>query len=64
MPVSDAHKRATQKWEANNYDKILLRIRKDAEPTRETIAANAEKAGESLNGYIIKAISNRIEQRI
>ena len=60
--VSEAHKRATQKFETNNYDKILLRIRKDSSQNREAIQAAAEKAGKSLNAFILEAISEKISR--
>lgn len=59
--VSDAQKKATRKFEAANYSKVLLRIRNDTEPTRDTIQAAATEAGESLNGYILKAVSLRMK---
>jgi len=58
---STAHKKATQRYEQKAYDKILLRIRKDTEPTRETITAAAEAAGQSLNAYIMDAIKARLD---
>lgn len=45
MPVFEAKKRANRKWDKNHYDIVTLRIRKDKEPTKETIAKAAEKAG-------------------
>lgn len=59
--VSDAQKKATRKFESANYSKVLLRIRNDTEPTRDAIQAAANKAGESLNGYILKAVSLRMK---
>lgn len=59
--VSVAQKRATKKFEAANYSKVLLRIRNDTEPTRDSIQAAANEAGESLNGYILKAVKQRME---
>lgn len=58
MPVSKAHIRANVRYEAKNYDKVLLRLRKDTEPTRETIQKAADAAGMSLNAYIIKAVTD------
>lgn len=59
---TQAQSRATQKYESKSYDKVLLRIRKDQEPTRDTITKFAELKGESLNGFIMKAIKERIEK--
>ena len=60
--VTEAHKRATQKYESKSYDKVLLRIRKDTEPTRETITAAAESVGMSLNAFIMDAIKEKISK--
>jgi len=54
--------KATGKYERNNYDKVLLRIRKDTEPTRETITAAADAVGLSLNAYIMQAVKEKMER--
>lgn len=59
MPTK-AQVKAQTKWEKKVYDKILLRVRKDAEPTRDTITAAAAASGESLNEYIINAVKMRL----
>ena len=61
MAVTKAQQAATKKFEYKNYDKILLRLRKDT-LSKETVQAAAKNAGESLNAYITGAISNRIKQ--
>ena len=58
---SEAKKRADQKWDAKAYDKVLLRLRKDTEPTRDTITRAAEGAGMSLNAFIVEAIREKID---
>ena len=58
--VTKAQRRATDKFEKNNYDKVLLRIRKDSKTNREAITASAQAVGESLNGYIMKAVKDRM----
>ncbi len=62
MPVTKAHMKATQKWEAQAYDKILLRIRKDGETNKEAIQAAADQAGQSLNGYILEAVKEKMQK--
>ena len=60
MPIkSEAQKRAVAKYNAANYDTIYLRVPKGE---RETIKARADSAGESLNGYILQAVRERMEQ--
>lgn len=62
MPVSEAHKRATQKWESNNYDKVLLRIRRDSAINKDAIQAAADRAGQSLNSFILEAVEEKIKE--
>lgn len=61
MAVTKAQQAATKKFEDKNYDKILLRLRKDT-LSKETVQAAAENAGESLNAYITGAIKERMEK--
>lgn len=51
-----------QRYEAKVYDKVLLRLRKDTEVDKDVIQAAADRAGESLNGYIVQAIRERMER--
>lgn len=44
-----AHMRATAKWEANNYDKVLIRFPRG---TKERIQAT----GQSVNGFTVAAV--------
>ena len=59
MPVSKAQQRATAKYEAKVYDKLLLRLQKGQ---KETIQAHAAAQGESVNGFIGRAISEAMER--
>ena len=56
--VSKAQQKAVAKYMKNNYDEIKVRVEKGK---REIIKAAAEQAGESLNGYIKKAVDQRME---
>lgn len=60
--VSDSQKKATRKYEKKAYDKILIRIRKDTEPTRATISQAATVCGMSLNEYIMQAIEEKMQR--
>lgn len=60
MSSTPAKVRAQTKWEAKAYDKVLLRIRKDGDLTRDDITAAATAAGESLNEYILNSIRERM----
>lgn len=53
MPVSEAQKRATAKFEKERYDKVLTRFPKG---TKERILATG---AESLNGFIISAVNEK-----
>lgn len=57
--VSKAQQKAVAKYMKNNYDEIKVRVEKGK---REIIKAAAEQAGESLNGYIKKAVNQRMER--
>ena len=57
--VSKAQQKAVTKYMKNNYDEIKVRVEKGK---REIIKAAAEQAGESLNGYIKKAVDQRMER--
>lgn len=59
MPVSEAQKKATAKYEQQNYDKVLLRLEKGR---KDEIKTAAEKQGQSLNGFIVSAIDEKIER--
>ena len=57
---TEAKKRCDQRWEAKAYDRILLRVRKDTQPTREAITEAATRAGLSLNAYCMEAITRKM----
>lgn len=57
MATSKAHIRATTKYEKNNYFKTLVRFKKEDE---ERIR-NA--AGDSLNGFIVKCVLDKLNSK-
>jgi predicted HicB family RNase H-like nuclease len=57
MPISEARRRANEKYNARAYDEIKTRVPKGR---KAVIAAQAEAQGESLNGYVSKAIDERM----
>lgn len=59
MAVSKAQIKATAKYEAKTYDKTLIRLPKGR---LDEIRAHIEPAGESLNGFIGRAISETMER--
>ena len=59
MAVSKAQQKAVNKYMAANYDRINLTVPKGK---KDTIQAHAEAQGESVNGFINRAIDNQISQ--
>lgn len=55
MALSEARKRANNKYIAKAYDQIITRVYKGQ---KEQIQAYAESRGMSLNGYINKLIAD------
>lgn len=56
--ITPAQRRAVGRYEAANYDKVLVRLPKG---DREQIKSAADAAGESLNAYIVGAIRDRMD---
>lgn len=59
MATKEARARATAKYEAKVYDKVLLRIPKGQ---KEAIQSHAEPHGESVNAFINRAITETMER--
>ncbi|MFB0845783.1 type II toxin -antitoxin system TacA 1-like antitoxin [Paenibacillus oleatilyticus] len=55
-----ASTRAKDKYNAANYDSILLRVKKGES---QVIDAAAEKSGKSRNAFILEAIEEKIERQ-
>lgn len=60
MPLTEARRRANKKWNDENmrerYDRIQLVVPKGR---KAELQAAAQEQGESLNGFISKAIEER-----
>ena len=56
--ASEAHMRATAKWEKENYDKVLVRFPKG---TKDRINATGAK---SVNGFIVNAVQEKLDTEI
>ena len=56
---SEAQKKAVSKYVSSHYDKITLTVSKGV---RDEVKAAADAAGESLNGYAVAAIRQRMER--
>lgn len=59
MATKEARQRATAKYEAKKYDKTLLRLEKGR---LDKVKVHAEEHGESVNGFINRAIDETIER--
>lgn len=57
--ISKAQQKAVHKYVKNNYDRLEITVPKGQ---KAIIKAAAENAGESLNGYIKRAIDERMER--
>ena len=58
MAVSKAQQRAVNKYMSENYDRINLTVPKGQ---KDVIRAHAEAQGESVNGFVNRAISETME---
>jgi len=58
-PISEARKRANAKYNAKAYDRIEVKVPKG---DKEEIQAHAAERGESLNGFVSRAIYATMEQ--
>ena len=56
-PASKAKVEANARYDAKAYDKFLIRVPKGK---KQEIQDHATSLGESLNGYVVKAIEERI----
>ena len=57
MAISEARKKANQKWDAANLDRLSLAVPKG---TKDAIKAHAAGAGESVNGFINRLIDGAL----
>ena len=57
---SEAQKKAVAKYNAANYDRVELRVEKGK---KDEIKAFAESRGESLNGFINRAIDVAMQRK-
>lgn len=62
MAQSKAHIEATNRYNQKAYDRILLKVRKDATINADFIRAHAESRGESVNGFLSRAVAETIKR--
>ena len=59
MAISKAQQASVNKYVKSNYDRINVTMPKGR---KDIIKAHAESQGESVNGFITRAIDNQMEQ--
>ena len=59
MPASKAQQNAVAKYMKNNYDELKVRVPKGE---KEKIKAHAESRGESVNGFVKRAVDETMER--
>ena len=59
---SQAKMDANARYDKKTYDTVLVKFRKDAELTLALIKAHAASRGESVNGFIVRAVAEAIER--
>lgn len=59
MSVSEAQKRANAKYNLKAYDRVELKVKKGK---KDIIKSHAESKGESLNGFINRAIDETMNK--
>lgn len=58
-PTTKAQQRAVHKYVKNNYDRVNLMLYKGQ---KDIVKAHAERKGETLNGFINRAIAETMER--
>jgi predicted HicB family RNase H-like nuclease len=59
MPYTKAQMRASQKYNDKMYDRIEFKVPKG---NKKTIQTHAADMGESVNGFIVRAIDEALER--
>ena len=58
--TTEAQRRASAKWQAENTEKITLKLYRSRDPSKAQIQAAAEAAGQSVNAWIVDAIKQAL----
>jgi len=59
MPISESQRQAVRKYNEKAYDRIELKVPKGK---KAELQAHAESRGESLNGFVNRAIVEAVER--
>ena len=59
---SEAKKKADAKFNKKTYERLALVVRRDAKINGDFIRTHATSQGESMNGFVLRAIKEAIER--
>ena len=59
MPISEARRKANERYNAKAYDEIKVRVPKGH---KAELQAHTEQRNESLNGFINRAIDTQVDR--
>ena len=59
MPISESQKKAVRKYNEKAYDRLEIKI---AKGRKAEVKTHADTQGESLNGFVGRAIDEAIER--
>lgn len=60
LKTTKAQRRASAKWQAENTEKITLKLYRSKDPSKAQIQATAAAAGQSVNAWIVDAIKQAL----
>jgi predicted HicB family RNase H-like nuclease len=58
-PISESQRKAVRKYNAKAYDRLEITVKKGE---KEELQAHATERGESLNGFVNRAIRETVER--
>jgi len=58
-PISESQRKAVRKYNEKSYDRLEITVKKGG---KEELQAHAAKRGESLNGFVNRAIYEAVER--
>ena len=62
MARTEAQKKADKKYNRKTYEQINFTVRRDSELNGDAIRAHAAEQGESLNGFLKRAVAETVER--
>ena len=62
MVMTEAQYKANKKYNKKAYERLAFDVRRDAEINGDYIRAHAAARGESMNGFLKRAVTETIER--